>query len=372
MLYALAIGLTLGCGSGRGPVRRPVSAVTPHSSTSPTPQEHTTNPAWDLRQSRWSGEAFKDPPSVVWTAKLAGPIVHPLRIVDDTVYAVAAGEVRAFSLDGVLRWSTQVNASGPVNAGDTGIHVPTVNGVMQVLDSETGMLKASYGGTSRIQTAPLNLDGTLAWVDHSGALNTTGGKDEAAIPGPVSDAASDGHRLVVGNNQGDVVAVSQGIVHWRTRVPGPVTIHPVIHGDVVYVPFGVSNGAPGGVVALDLGTSTLRWQTHLRFEPSTAPALGEHLVVTDKKGEMAALDLRHGGIRWRAPASAGFSTQPVVQSSAIYVGRFDGRLDRIDMTDGGAVWSVELGSAITGEMAATNGRVFLGTTDGRLIALESQ
>ena len=362
----------LACSGGRRPVSKQLaidrSVKQEHSKESAAIEA----PPWHMRQARWAGSPISRAPGVAWSKKVGGPITHPIRANNTGVFAVAAGTVYAFTASGEALWTASLGAAGPVGFGDAGVFVPTREGIMQVLDPDTGTIKESHPGAQLIQTAPLKLEPAIAWIDQAGTLKTTAGEYGSVIDGPVSDAASDGTHVIVGNRRGEVVATSTTETHWTADVPGPVIFHPVIADEVVYVSFGINDGVPGGVSAFDVNTGSLLWQSHLRLEPGAAPAVGEHIVVPDKKAELVALDREHGGIRWRAPASAAYSTQPATQADAIYVGRYDGRVDRIDMADGGTVWSVELGAAVTGEPTYADGRIFLGTTDGRLIALEAK
>jgi len=285
---------------------------------------------------------------------------------------VAGGAVTAVTLSGEILWTVNIAADGPVGFGDAGLFVPTKSGVMQVLDPTNGSLRESHGGSHPIVTAPLPIGHATVWLTSEGTLTTTSGPFDTIIEGPASDAATQGDLLIAGNGAGDVVATTTMSVRWRAEMPGPVVGHPVLGGDRAYIPFAASDGTHGGITALDLNTGTTIWVSRMRAQPSAPPAIGTHLIVPDTQSELVALDLDHGGIRWRSPAPSSFSSQPAVQADAIYVGRHDGQLDRIDMADGGTVWSLDLGGALTGAMCHTSGLIFLGTADGRLLALEAK
>jgi outer membrane protein assembly factor BamB len=253
---------------------------------------------------------------------------------------------------------------------DTGIFVANSNGVMQVLDPATGALKASHGSQAAICTAPLLLSGVTTWMDHSGVMVTPTAQTSPLIEGPLSDGASDGHRLVIGNFFGEVCSLNMSGRHWTTVLPGPILGHPVIDEDRVYLAFGVNEATKGGIAALDMGTGEQLWVTVLSFEPGAPPALGTHLVVPGKSGELIALDRFHGGVRWRVPSRSPFTIQPLIIGDAVFAGDADGRLYRIDMDDGGTAWSVELGAPVSGEGVVIGNQMFFGTSDGRLIGLQ--
>ena len=360
------------CTGSRRPVAKKLAVVQEVTDQEVAPRQGTSSGPWHQRQSRWGGTAHTAAPSVKWSIPTNGPVVHPLRTDGTRVYVVAGGEVTALTVGGVLIWKVAIGASGPVGFGDAGLFVPTKTGVMQVLNKEDGQINESHGGTLPIMSAPLPLGPSMGWLDRAGTLITTSGPNERYIQGPISDAATLEDTLVVGNAAGEVVAATTTSTKWRATVPGPVIGHPVLDAERAYIPFGARDGRRGGVSAVDLHTGAVIWETRLRSEPSASPALGEHLIVPDKKSELIALDRRHGGIRWRSPASSTFVGQPAVQADAIYAGRHDGRLDRIDMSDGGTVWSLDLGDALTGEMCHASGTIFLGTADGRVVALGAE
>ena len=107
----------------------------------------------------------------------------------------------------------------------------------------------------------------------------------------------------------------------------------------------------------------------LGFEPGAPPALGSLLVVPSKLGEIWALDPTHGGVRWRAPGTSGFTVKPAIVGDSAYTGDVDGNLTRYDMADGGKVWSTDVGEALTGDPVVVNEWIIAGTIDGQLVGL---
>jgi len=369
LIRLLFLTLVAGCGGARGPVARQLKTTPPPVSAEPSAEQDTQTPPWHNRTGQWAGVPFSGRPMVFWSKKIGSSVPHPITTNGDLFFAVSSGAIHAFDMGGALQWRTEANADGPVFVAEEGLYVPTAFGVMQLLSPQTGAIMASYGGQSPIQTVPLLLGGTLAWVNDDGVVITPTAQASPALSGPVSDAASDGQRLIVGNALGQVVALSHGGVHWTAQLPGPILFHPIIDGDRVYVCFGLKDGQPGGVASIYLGDGGLIWLTRLRGQPGAAPALGEHLVVPGEDAELIALDRNHGGIRWRSPGPDVFTVQPAVVGDAVYAGDAAGRVHRIDMADGGTVWSLELGSKITAVPAVNGGLIAYGTADGRLIVV---
>ena len=370
MQWLVVIVVTsLGCSANRRPVSKRLTALAEVQPTASTAIAPEAPGPWHHRQGRWAGRAIATAPTIQWAVPTQGPVVHPIRFDGERVFAVAGGEVLALTPSVEVLGRVMVDADGPVGFGDAGVFVPTRSGTVLVLDPSNGTRMESHSGRHPIKTVPLPLGPAVAWVDGTGGLMTTSGPFGQLLEGPISDAATHDSILVLGNAKGDVVATSTTGTRWQTRAPGPVLHHPVLDGDRAYIAYGTHDARHAGLRALDLATGDVIWETRLRFRPSGPPALGPHVIIADSNAEVLALDLNHGGIRWRAPTPSTVAGQPTIQSDAIYISRHDGHIDRMDMADGGTVWSLDVGGAATGQMCQTDSGIVLGTADGRIIGL---
>jgi outer membrane protein assembly factor BamB len=300
---------------------------------------------------------------------LSGPIIHPITSDSDQVYVVSSGDLFCFGADGKPLWKTSINADGPAVPMSGGIYVPNGLGAMQVLARDTGEILKSYGGKEPVRTGPLFLRGQAVWVDQAGNIVTETGVTNFATDDAVGGAASDGTVAIIGSASNTVYAFDASRVIWTSSLPGAALHHPTIFGGRVYVPYTTHDGEPGGVKALSLDDGSTIWETRVNYAPGRAAAMGRHLVIPDQQAGIIAIDVAHGGIRWRAPSPAVFSIQPAVVSEAIYVGDSDGLLRRLDMADGGTVWSIDLGAAITASPTLHSNRIIVGSADGRVIAI---
>jgi len=349
--------------------------IVPDASGQQAKTQTTIEPAqtvlksWSLRQGLWDAPRQGRAPTTAWTMVFDGPIVHPLVLDGEYVYAVSGGTVSKVRIDGTLVWSTDVEADGRPTPFSGGVLVPNRSGVMQLLASDSGDILESYGGFASVRTAALPLQSRYAWIERDGILITSDTQNGPIIMGPVSDAASDAEYLYVGNMHGQFAAVSENGIHWLAEVPGPVSAHPVIGDDQVFVPFGSKNQGQGGLAALNLADGVENWVAYFGSGPSAPAALGQFLIVPSRSGDLIALDPRHGGTRWRAPGTAIQATQPAIVRDAIYTCDGHGRLARFDMADGGSAWTVDLGVPITGDPVVTPQFIIVGTSDGRLLAL---
>lgn len=202
----------------------------------------------------------------------------------------------------------------------------------------------------------------LAWrVDNVG--------DGFSTPSVVGDRLY----LVVNEGLADeyvrALNVTDGRTVWSTRVgrvgnpdqqpayPGARST-PTIDGDALY-----ALGSDGDLVALDLKTGSLRWKKQLRTDFGGVPGEwayaesplvdGEQLVVTPGgKTPLVALNKRTGAVIWRAAASgsllstlfgaepAGYASVAVVQVGRVrqYVTFLEKGLVAVDATSGAMLW----------------------------------
>jgi len=163
--------------------------------------------------------------------------------------------------------------------------------------------------------------------------------------------------------------VADGKAAWSTRIgrvgnpdqqpayPGARST-PTIDGDALY-----ALGSDGDLVALDLKTGAVRWKKHLRTDFGGVPGTwaysesplvdGEKLVVTPGgKTPLVALNKRTGAVIWRAVATGGllstlFGSEPAGYSSVAvaqvgnvrqYVTFLDKGLVAVDANTGALLW----------------------------------
>jgi len=360
----------IGCASAKRPVPKTVKADPIVAETAPNLRvTETPFGPWSTGQGHWPDTAAISDPQIGWAHQLRGPITHPMTTDGLRIFTTAAGTVYCFNADGQILWEAQINADGSPIPYKDGVYVPTGLGVVQRIDVDTGKITKSFGGKHPIRIAPFTLGGDLVWIDNIGQMFGAAGKTSIRVPGPIIGASSDGESALIGTDDGRLHSLSADGVVWSLALTGPMVGHPLIYANQVFVAFLGQHDEPGGMMAIDKITGTSIWSAPFSHDPIQAPAIGEHLVVANRKPELVAIDRNHGGIRWRAPGPAQDTIQPAVADDAIYTGDGSGRLRRVDMNDGGTVWKMELGSPITGEGVVINNRFVVGTADGRIIAV---
>jgi outer membrane protein assembly factor BamB len=309
-------------------------------------------------------------PSIAWSNKLPGPIVHPLTTNGTALFAVAAGNVYALDTQGLKRWTSRIQASGPAVVTESGLLVPREDGRVALLDPDTGKTLKETDPQGTISAAPAMIDGVIAWTTTAGWLLSSDGVTQKLADAALTDFAHDGERIYVGALDGQVFAVDRSGMIWATALPSAPLAHPVLGPTTVYVAYTSTATVSGGVAALSRDTGKVLWTSEVRGGPAAAPALGPILVVPARGGELVGIDPGHGGVRWKTPGYGGFTVQPAISGGMAYAGNADGRLHRVDLHDGGEAWAVELGATVTGEPVFIGDRLFVGLANGRLLCLE--
>jgi outer membrane protein assembly factor BamB len=277
----------------------------------------------------------------------------------------------------------------------------------------------------------------------------TGAGDEGVLCVSLTDLA----RAAGKDELGDDVAAEPKVV-WRRRhsdADGKRTMHadtsPAVVGDSVVIGSGrffePDVGTEVGdraVVCLSAADGAPRWRTELPFNPWGSPAVagtGESALVlvgcsserfeADKlavaKGEVVALSLRNGSVKWRLDApggvlssvavvaagtpsassavfcrgdgsvvcvgldgsprwtakpGAGLMAGPTVAGRYVYAADVKASVHCLTVADGRPVWSLDLAAKlknpgqVIGSPAAAAGRLFLGTDGGYVVCIGTE
>ena len=177
--------------------------------------------------------------------------------------------------------------------------------------------------------------------------------DEQQRQGLRRQAAIDGERLYVSNDEGRVLAVdlNSGDVLWDSEV--------------------VKTGKSGSLLMF--------WRRKtIEGGVSGGPGVGNGLVVAGgRNGEVIALDAETGAERWRARVTSEVTATPLVAGDRVIVRSHDGRAFGLDAADGTRRWVFDRGVPAlnvrgNGSPVTDGNLVFLGLDDGSVVALRPQ
>jgi outer membrane protein assembly factor BamB len=217
-----------------------------------------------------------------------------------------------------------------------------------------------------------------------------------------------GPRLYLATDDGSLSALdaATGQRAWRTRLPGGVGSTPVPYKGTI-----VTVGARDTIYVMESANGDITGRIAMPAGASALPALqGDLLVVPVRGGELVAIDLELGEVRWRTRVGAEVMATPVIaEDGSIYclttsaevwrvapgersatriadlggtarasltlvrdgllVGRLDGTLFYLDRT-GHERWRRALGGSIFAPVAVAERAIFVPLLDGRLSKLE--
>ena len=104
---------------------------------------------------------------------------------------------------------------------------------------------------------------------------------------------------------------------------------------------------------------------------AASPAVAHETVyIGTEKGQVVALDVRTGAVRWKTELGGAIRSSPAVADETLYVGSTDGHLYALDTATGSVSWQFETGGPVVSSPAVTGGVVYVGSHDGRIYALE--
>jgi outer membrane protein assembly factor BamB len=123
----------------------------------------------------------------------------------------------------------------------------------------------------------------------------------------------------------------------------------------------------GQLVAVDLNRGTIRW----RSDVATAftPATGEGLVFTVTEQMIEARDAATGDTRWRTPLPGGAAAPLYWDTGWLLASTTAGDLAAFRASDGTLVWRRQLGAPLVAPPGPALDRLFLPLADNRVVSL---
>lgn len=149
---------------------------------------------------------------------------------------------------------------------------------------------------------------------------------------------------------------------WVMTFDSPPAASPGFDATTAYVPL-----KAGELVAVDLNRGTVRW----RLEVATAfrPATGEGLVFTISEQVIEARDAQTGATRWRTPLPGGAAVPLYYDTGWLLASTPAGDLAALRAADGTLVWRRQFGAPLSGPPGPALDRLYLPLADHRLISV---
>lgn len=224
------------------------------------------------------------------------------------------------------------------------------------------------------QLAMAASDGTVA------VLDAATGRDlwRASAGAPIAaGVGSDGKVAAVVTRANEVVALADGKVLWREKLPAQAYTAPLVAGNRVFV-----LAADRSVTAFDGQTGRRLWNQSRPGEPLVLRQAGVLLAVGDtllagQGGRLAGLNPANGSIRWEAPIANPRGTNDVERlvdlvgrvsrvGNSVCARAFSAAVGCVDTSRGTVAWAKP---ANGGEGVGGDERFIIGTeSDGRVVA----
>ena len=155
-------------------------------------------------------------------------------------------------------------------------------------------------------------------------------------------------------------------VLWQWEGGESVESSAAIVGGAVY--FGTGTGE---LVALDLETGKLRWKYKAGESiGESSPAVSGGIVyIGDLEGVVHAVRAANGQKVWTFKTSGEVKASPVVAEGKVVIGSYDGSLYGLDALTGKLAWTYKTEGQVHSSAAVVGGRVVIGTLDGRVLCL---
>lgn len=100
----------------------------------------------------------------------------------------------------------------------------------------------------------------------------------------------------------------------------------------------------------------------------TIPA-GKLVITTNTAGEIKALDLKRGKVRWSFSTGAKIYSTPATNGKIVVTASADGLVNALDLRSGRLLWSFDAGQPIVASPVISEGRAFIAGSSGKCNAL---
>jgi outer membrane protein assembly factor BamB len=106
---------------------------------------------------------------------------------------------------------------------------------------------------------------------------------------------------------------------------------------------------------------------------SSAAIYGGTVFVGSQKGELVALDLESGSVKWKYSTKEPIGeSSPCVGNGAVFIGDLSGVVHAVNINDGKGLWTYKTGDEIKSSPVLVGDRVLIGSYDGHLYCLSAR
>jgi outer membrane protein assembly factor BamB len=99
---------------------------------------------------------------------------------------------------------------------------------------------------------------------------------------------------------------------------------------------------------------------------------GGMFVIGNSDGNVYALDLENGQLRWKFGTGHRVWAKPLIVGDVVYIGSMDRSLYALSLSNGAELWRFAAGGAFAGTPALLDGTLFIGAFNARFYALDAE
>jgi outer membrane protein assembly factor BamB len=126
----------------------------------------------------------------------------------------------------------------------------------------------------------------------------------------------------------------------------------------------------GELVAVGLEAGEIRWKVPITT--AATPATGDGLVFAAGDGAVIAFEERTGTVVWQTKVNESLAGPVAFDAGAVMVSKRDGELLTIRAQDGSVLWQQPLAAPLAIPPSGAGDRLFAGLDDGRVLALDRE
>jgi outer membrane protein assembly factor BamB len=99
---------------------------------------------------------------------------------------------------------------------------------------------------------------------------------------------------------------------------------------------------------------------------------GEFFVIGNSDGNVYALDLQNGQLRWKFETGHRVWATPLIVEDRVYIGSMDRTLYALNLANGSEIWSFDAVGAFAGTPVLVDGTLYIGTFANNLYAIDAE
>lgn len=327
-------------------------------------------PPADWGLNAWPGPGPVGAPEVAWEYHLGVPVTWSGVTDGRALYLPAGDRVLRVENDGRIGWSVDAEVQGQLRADEVGVWMGDGKRLRKMKNAD-GRVMTDLDAVGTLSGSPVFQDEEIAWATDDGSIHSSGGWSLESAISSAGGLTTDGERLWLATEEGELLAIEDRAVAWMGLLDGPAQERPAFDGERVLVVTAPYDVIPGAAVCFSAEDGELLWRKELTMRASGPPSFHPRAgwLVAESGGVLHALDPETGHELWAAETGVALSTGAVLAGDRVYLGSPSSQVVIIDVDDGVRWGAVELDSPVVGGLSVFEGVLTAGLADGTLVGI---